>query len=114
MVRPPQASGNEDIDKLAAHPCNPVLVGRRFSRVLRTGSGKQDRIHRERRAVQPDAAEDNPGSDLTHRIYCPGDRDVQGSVAAVEPFRSFLLPDHGGVLRFPEVILQKTQEKFGL
>ena len=30
MVRPSEASGNEDFDKLAAYSCNPVLMGSRI------------------------------------------------------------------------------------
>ena len=56
MVRPPQASGDEDFDKLAAYSRHPFLVGSSIPRVLRTGTCKQNRICRERRSVQPDAA----------------------------------------------------------
>ena len=56
MVRPPQAPGNEDLLKLAAHPDHPLLMGSSILRILRPGTGKQDRIRGQRRSIQPHAA----------------------------------------------------------
>ena len=112
MVRPPQASGNEDIYKLASYPGHTFLMGRRLPRILRPGSGKQDRLYRKRRSVQPDAAEDNPGSDIPDSVYSHGHSDVQGTGPAVEPFCRFLLPDHGRILCIFEVSLNFLIKNF--
>ena len=114
VVRPSEASGDEDFHKLATHTCNTLLMVSGIPRILRTGSGQQDRLHRKRRPVQPYAAEDNPGSDISYCIHRSGDRHVQGAVASVEPFCGILMPHNGSILCISEVISQKIQEKFGL
>ena len=103
MVRPPEATGAEDLHKLAPYRSDTLLMGGSLLRVLRTGAGKQDRLCRKRRSVQPHAAEDHPGGDLSYSLYDHGNRNVQGTVAPMEPFCGILLPYHGSFLRFFEV-----------
>ena len=103
MVRPPEAPGDEDLHKLAPYRSDTLLMGSSLLRVLRTGTGKQNRLCRKRRSVQPHAAEDHPGGDLSYSLYDHGNRNVQGTVAPMEPFCSILLPYHGSFLRFFEV-----------
>ena len=103
MVRPPEAPGDEDLHKLAPYRSDTLLMGSGLLRILRTGAGKQNRLRRKRRSVQPHAAEDHSGSDLPHRLHHHGNCNVQGTIAPVEPFCGILLPDHGCFLRFFEV-----------
>ena len=88
-------------------------MGCRFSRILRTGSCKQDRIHRKRGTVQSDAAQSDSGSHFADRIHYNCNFDVQRSRSAVESFRRILLPHNGSIFRCLEIILQKRKEKFG-
>ena len=44
MVRPPEAPGEEDLHKLAPYLSDNILMGSSLLRVLRTGTGKQDRL----------------------------------------------------------------------
>ena len=103
MVRPPEAPGDEDLNQLAPYRSHTILLGSSVLRVLRTGTCKQDRLCRKRRSVQPHAAEDHPGGDHSYSLYDHGNRNVQGTVAPMEPFCSILLSDHGCFLRFFEV-----------
>ena len=104
MVRSSETSGNEDFIKLAADRGHPLFMGSGIPRVLRTGSGKQNRIHRQRGAFQPDAAEGHPGSDIAYSVYGNRDLNVQEPGTPVEPFCSVFLPDSGCFLRFSEII----------
>ena len=45
VVRTSEASGDENFFKLATYTCNTILMGSSILRVLRTGAGKQNRIH---------------------------------------------------------------------
>ena len=111
MVRTPQASGDEDIFKLAAHRSNTFLLGSRILRILRTGTCQQNRVHRQRRSVQPDAAQGDPGGNITHGIHTCCNGYVQRSGPTMEPFRRILLPDHGCILRLSEVNRHIFDEK---
>ena len=103
MVRPPEAPGDEDLHKLAPYRSDTLLMGSGLLRILRTGAGKQNRLRRKRRSVQPHAAEDHPGGDLSYSIYDHGNGNVQGTVTPMEPFCGILLFDYGCFLRFFEV-----------
>ena len=103
LVRPPEAPGDEDLHKLAPYRSDTLLMGSGLLRILRTGAGKQDRLCRERRSVQPHAAEDHSGGNLPYCLYYHGNSNVQGTVAPVEPFCGILLSYHGSFLRFFEV-----------
>ena len=106
MVRPPQASGNEDFFRLAPHPCNTFLLGCGLLRILRPGAGQQDRLRRQRRPVQSDAAQGNPGSHFPDGIHSHRHTHVQERGPAVESFCRILLPDSGSLLRFPEIVMK--------
>ena len=103
MVRPPEASADEDFNKLAALCDHTVLMGCGVPGILRAGSGQQNRIRRQRRSVQPDAAEDHPGGHFADSLHSHGDRNVQGTGPPMEPHRGVLLPGNGSFLRFFEV-----------
>ena len=103
MVRSPEAPGDEDLHKLAPYRSDTLLMGSGLLRILRTGAGKQNRLCRKRRSVQPHAAEDHPGGDLPYSLYNHGNCNVQGTVPPMEPFCGILLPHNGCFLRFFEV-----------
>ena len=103
MVRSPQASGNEDLIKLAADCGHTVLMGSGILRILRSGAGQQDRIHRQRRSVQSDAAQGDTGGDFPHGIHPRSDGDVQRSGPTMESFRCILLPHNGRIFRILEI-----------
>ena len=100
MVRSSETSGNEDIIELASYHRNTFLMGSSIPGILRSGSCKQDRIHRQRRSVQPHAAQSDSGSDLSDGIYGNRDTDVQRTGTSMEPFCRILLPDYGCIFRF--------------
>lgn len=103
MVRPPEAPGDEDLHKLAPYRSDTLLMGSGLLRILRTSAGKQNRLRRKRRSVQPHAAEDHPGGDLPYGLYYHGNCNVQGTVAPMEPFCGILLSHNGCFLCFFEV-----------
>ena len=110
MVRSPEAPGDEDLHKLVPYRSDTLLMGSGLLRILRTGAGKQNRLRRKRRSVQPHAAEDHPGGDLSHSLYYHGNCNVQGSVAPMEPFCGILLSYYGSFLRFFEVNIKINLE----
>ena len=112
MVRTPQASGDEDIYRLACIPGNPVFMGARLLRILRTGAGKPHRLLRQRRSVQHHAAESDSGSCFPDGLHDHRDVPFQGPAAPVEPPGSVRLPDIGCIFRLPEVNFQKNQKKY--
>ena len=103
MVWPPQTSGDEDFIKLATYPGNPLFLGSSILRVLRPGTGKQNRIRRKRRSFQPYAAESCARSDFFNSFHSNCHCNVQGTVTPVEPFCSVFLPDFSSFLRISEI-----------
>ena len=104
MVRSSEASGNENIDRLAGNSGHIVLLGTCILRVLRPGSGKQDRFQRQRRSVLDNAAESHPGGCIPDGVHHHRDFHVQGRIAAVEPRGSVHLSDSGRIFRISQVI----------
>ena len=95
-------------------------MGCRFLRILRAGSGKQNRLRRKWRTVHLNAAQSDSGGNIPDGIHHNGNDDVQRPGTAVEPFCCFLLPDYGCFLRISEVKntnsaknFKKVAEKFG-
>ena len=111
MVRASEAAGDENILQLAADSRHPVLMGRCILRILRPGPRKQDRIHRQWRAVQPDAAESDPGSHIIDGIYRHRHSAVQEPGPGMEPLRGILLPHPGSILRIPQIDARQISEK---
>ena len=103
MVWPPETPGDEDLVKLAAHRRDPVFMGSGVLRILCAGAGKPHRLHRQRRSVQPHAAQGDPGGDFAYSIHSCCYGHVQGTEPSVEPYSGFLLPHHGCFLRILEV-----------
>ena len=116
LVRTSEAAGDENLIRLASHRSDPLLMGSRIPRILRPGSGQQNRFRRKRRSFQSDAAENHPGGDFTDSIHSTCHCNVQGTEPSMESFRGIFLPYHGSFLRFSEIIAffrKKVAEKFG-
>ena len=111
MVRTPETPGDEDIIQLAINFRHPIFMVRGVFRILCAGAGKQDRICRKRRSLQPDAVEGHSGSDIPDSIYTDRNGHVQRTKSAMEPHSSLLLPDYGCIFRFLEIIKQKKHKK---
>ena len=110
LVRASETAGDEGFLQLAPHPRHPVLMGGSLLRILRPGTGQQDRVQRKRRTVQHHAAQGDTGSRIPYRVYGGRHPAFQEPDAAMEPFGGIHLPHTRGILRLYEIGPGKFQE----
>ena len=113
MVRPPETQRDENLEQLAPHHRHPVFMGNSPLRIHRPGARKQDRLHRQRRSVQHHATQGHPRSDIADSLHTHGNRHVQRTGPAMEPFRRIRMHHSGRFLRLLEINLKIFTKKFG-
>ena len=103
LVRQPEAEGNAHQHRLAANPCHSCLLGYRPHRVLLHDSRQQHREPYQRRALQPDAAEDYPRGHFPHGVHHHGHHHVPHRNTPVESRCGLRADYRRSVLRVLEV-----------
>ena len=113
MVRPPETQRDENLEQLAPHHRHPVFMGNSPLRIHSPGARQQDRLHRQRRSVQHHATQGHPRSDIADSLHTHGNRHVQRTGPAMEPFRRIRMHHSGRFLRLLEINLKIFTKKFG-
>ena len=108
LVRQPQTQRNAHQHRLAADSRDSRFVGHRAPGVQFHDSRKQHREPYQRRAIQPDAAENHPRSYFSHGVHDDCRHGVPHGNAPVESHCRVLVHYRRCVLRFLEIAFIAT------
>lgn len=88
------------VQQTVAPDGDSLQLGYRADRVLLHGAGQPYRVHRQRRSLQPLAAEGYPGVPFAHRLHRLHAPFIQGPALHPQPSHRLLPADSGGVFHF--------------